>query len=212
MKSESLTVERNESYWKDDPETGQRLPYLDSVQFRFVADDAAAREAFAAREGEVLNPAAEVDTIAALTALETDGATVEVVNGPIWEHLNFQFGPGRLDRNPTSCSESQSMRMAVARAVDRERLTDELVGGFVEPLSSYVDAFSPSLSQGAWAGLVVDPEAAAAHYADALAETGRECTVVFSTTSNNAARVAMSDPPESAAGERLQKLFLDYRP
>ncbi len=192
-KGESLTVERNENYWKNDPETGQQLPYLDSVQFLFVADDAAAQEAFAARDGHIVQPEADVTTITALTALEADGATVEVVSGPIWEHLNFQFGPGRLDRNPTSCTESLSMRSAVATAVDRESITEELLGGFVQPLSSYVDAFTPSLSQGAWGDLTVDPELANQLYADAVAETGQDCTAVFSTTSNNSARVALSE-------------------
>jgi len=192
-KGEFITLEKNPNYWKTDEETGQALPYLDTVTFRFIGETEAIINAFKAREVDIINPDPNTDNIATLQALEPDGASVEVLNGPIWEHLNFQFGPGRLDRNENSCNDNGDMRFAVAQAVDKTVLTDEILAGQVEPLSSYVDAFSPTLSQGAWNQYSYDPAAAAASYATAVAATGKECSVVFSTTSNNAARVTMSE-------------------
>jgi peptide/nickel transport system substrate-binding protein len=192
-KGEFITLEKNPNYWKMDEETGQQLPYLDTVTFRFIGETEAIINAFKAREVDIINPDPNTDNISTLQALEPDGAAVEVLNGPVWEHLNFQFGPGRLDRNPNSCTENYNMRLAVAQAVNKTVLTDEILAGQVEPLSSYVDAFSPTLSQGAWDQYAYDPAAAEASFATAIAETGTACEIVFSTTSNNAARVTMSE-------------------
>ena len=104
-RGDSLTVVRNDEYWKTDPESGQQLPYLDSVTFRFITEAATAQDAFTARDGDIITPEATVPVVESLRALESDGAAVEVVSGPTWEHLNFQFGPGRLYRKPSSCTD-----------------------------------------------------------------------------------------------------------
>ena len=38
-KEDRIVVERNENYWKIDVETGQQLPYLDTVEFRFLPEE-----------------------------------------------------------------------------------------------------------------------------------------------------------------------------
>ena len=192
-KGEFVTVVRNDNYWKTDEETGQQLPYLDEVTFRFIPETESIINAFRAREVDAINPPPNTETIETLQALEPEGARVEVVAGPVWEHANFQFGPGRLDKNPNSCNEIYEMRLAVAQTIDKQVLTDEILAGQVEPLESYVDAFSPALSQQSWSQYTVDPTAAAENYAAAVEAAGRECSVVFSTTSNNDARVKMSE-------------------
>jgi peptide/nickel transport system substrate-binding protein len=191
-KGEFLTLERNESYWKVDPITGQSLPYLDEVIFRFIPSTEGLINAFSGRELDVIQPPPDTETIQQLQALEPAGARVEVLSGPVWEHLSFQFGQGRLERNPSSCSENLNLRTAVAHAIDRTKLTDELLAGQVEPMSSYVEAFSPTLSNGNWAKYEADVGKAADAYLAAVTETGKECKVVFTTTSNNDARVKMS--------------------
>ena len=190
---EFVRVVRNPNYWKTDAETGQQLPYLDSVIFKFIPETEAIITAFKAREIDIIQPPPSSETIETLQALEGEGARVEVLSGPVWEHLNFQFGPKRFDRNPNSCNENFNMRAAIAHTIDKTLLTDEILAGQVEPLQSYVEAFSPLLSQASWAQYTHDVAKATEFYAAAVAETGKECSVVFSTTSNNDARVKMSE-------------------
>ena len=184
-KGEFITLKRNPNYWKVDEETEQQLPYLESVTFDFLPDTPSMIEAFKARDIDVFSPDPTIDNIEILQAVEPQGARVEVLSGPVWEHLNFQFGPGRLDRNENSCTEVHELRLAVTQTIDKDLLTNDIFGGEVEPLTSYVDAFSPTLSQQAWSQYPYDPDAAADSYAKAIETTGRECSVVFTTTSDS---------------------------
>lgn len=192
-KGEFVKLVRNDNYWKTDPETGQQLPYLDDVIFKFIPETESIINAFKAREVDVIQPPPNTETIETLQALESEGARVEVLSGPVWEHANFQFSDGRFDMNENSCNENLAMRQAVGFTIDKQLLVDEILAGQVEPLDSYVDAFSPTLSQEAWAQYATDPAKAAELYAQAVEETGKDCSVVFSTTSNNDARVKMSE-------------------
>jgi peptide/nickel transport system substrate-binding protein len=192
-KGEFLTVTRNDNYWKTDEEAGQQLPYLDSVTFKFIPETESILTAFQAREVDVIAPPPNTDAIETVQTLEPEGARVEVLSGPVWEHVNFQFGPNRFEKNPNSCNDQYEMRLAVAQTIDKQILTDEILAGQVEPLESYVSAFAPTLSSDAWAQYTVDNAAAAENYATAVANSGTECAVVFSTTSNNDARVKMSE-------------------
>jgi peptide/nickel transport system substrate-binding protein len=178
-KGEFVKLVRNDSYWKTDVETGQQLPYLDSVVFTFIPETTSLVDAFKTREVDVIQPRPKLEPITeiieTLRALESEGARVEVLSGPVWEHLNFQFGNARFDRNENSCNESLAMRQAVGHAVDKQLLVDELLDGQVEPLDSYVTAFSPKLSQDSWAQYIFDPTVAGELYAAAVEETGKEC-------------------------------------
>ncbi len=190
---EFVRVVRNDNYWKTDAETGQALPYLDSVTFKFIPETESIITAFKAREIDIIQPPPNSETIETLQALEPEGARVEVLSGPVWEHLNWQFGQKRFERNENSCNESYNMRKAVAHTIVKTTLTDEILAGQVEPLDSYVDPFAPTLSLSAWAQYQPDVALATEAYAAAVEETGKECSVVFSTTSNNDARVKMSE-------------------
>ncbi len=193
VKGESITMVRNDNYWKTDPETGQQLPYLDSVTFEFIPEIDSIINAFEAREVDIIQPPPSTETIATLKTLEPEGARVEVLSGPIWEHVGFQFSDVRFGRNESSCNESLNMRQAIGHAIDKQLLVDEILAGQVEPLDSYVDAFSPTLSQEAWSQYDYDPARAGELYAAAVEETGKECAVVFTTTSNIESRVTMSE-------------------
>lgn len=192
-KGESITLRRNPNYWKIDSETEQQLPYLDSVTFLFEADSPAMIEAFKARDIDVFSPRATVENVQALRSLESEGALVETLSGPVWEHLNFQFGPGRLEMNETSCSEVYEMRLAIAESVDRDAITKDILGGMIGPLQSHVDTFSPAISQGAWSQFAFDPLAAARNHAIAVETAGRECSVTFTANIENDERVRLSE-------------------
>ena len=197
QKGEFVSVTRNENYWKTDPETGQQLPYLDRVIFRFIPETASLINAFKAREVHIINPPPAIETIEDLQTLESDGASVEVLSGPIWEHLNFQFGENRFVKNENSYNEFIEYRKMVAHLIDKDRIVNEILRGQVEPMSSYVDAFSPTLSGAAWDQYDYNVETAQQYYDDLCAREDTDCdampvTTVFSTTSNNDARVTLS--------------------
>lgn len=190
---ESISLVRNPRYWKRDAVTDQKLPYLTSVTFEFMEDTSAMTTAFKARDIDMFSPDPTIGDIEALRTLEPEGAHIDVVSGPVWEHLNFQFGPGRLDRNDDTCNDILEMRLAVAQTLNKDLITEDVLGGQVEPLQSYVDPYSPAISGQAWLQYSFDPVAAAENYAKAVVEAGKECSVVFTTTSDNDARVRTSE-------------------
>ena len=197
QRGESVRLVRNEGYWRTDPESGERLPHLDSVVIRFYPDRAAVLDAFRAREVQVVAVGEDLDLIEDLRALEDEGVSVEVVPGPTWEHLAFQFGENRLVRNPGSYNLHLNFRRAVAHAVDRRLIVEELFGGLVEPMSSHIDAFSPERSGATWDRYEYDPAQAREYLAALCAEEGVDCGtvppgVVFTTTFNSPTRLALS--------------------
>ena len=201
QKGDSVRLVRNDNYWKKDPETDQQLPYLDSVVFKFYPDGASLIEAFKAREVDVVSPAVAAELIVAtiedLKALEPDGAVVDVMPGTTWEYLAFQFGVNAQQRNPGSYNQHLNYRKAVAHAIDRQRIVDELLGGLGEPLSSYLDAFRPAWSGAAWDQYDFDL-AETQRYLDALcAEPDVDCEAVppkavFTTILNSPSRVELA--------------------
>jgi peptide/nickel transport system substrate-binding protein len=196
-KGEFIRLVRNPNYWKVDPATGQQLPYLDEVIFRFIPDTTALINAWKARELDVINPPPDVGQIEDLLTLESEGASVEVLGGPIWEHLSFQLGDGRLLRNPGSYNEHIEFRQAVAHAIDKDRIVDELLAGQVEPLDSYVEAYSPAWSNATWAQYDYNPATSMELLTALCAKEGVDCVAnppkaVFTTTTA-AIRVLLSE-------------------
>jgi peptide/nickel transport system substrate-binding protein len=198
QKGEFIRVVRNDNYWKTDAETGQQLPYLDSVVFRFIPETESLITAFRSRELDVIQPPPATETIETLQALEPEGAKVEVLSGPVWEHLSFTVGEASLDRNPDSSNQYLNYRKAVAHAVDKDLIVDEILAGQVEPLYSWVTPYSPTLSNDDWLQYDYNPDTAMGYLDDLCEELSRDCaanpiTTVFTTTSNNDARVKLSE-------------------
>jgi ABC-type transport system substrate-binding protein len=180
-----IVMVRNANYWKTDEAGGLQLPFLDGVEFRFSAETSSLIRAFANRDIDVFHPPPSIrDVINTLEKLEAEGATVTVLPGRVWEHINFQFGPGRFELSPNSCNENLAFRRAIMHAVDRDAATSAIFGDLNTPVGSYVDAFSPTLATDAWARYPYDPDLARELYAQAVEETGRACTAVFSTSAN----------------------------
>jgi peptide/nickel transport system substrate-binding protein len=184
--NKTVTLARNDRYWKTDPATGMQLPYLDRVEFQFIPEIERIVSAFRTREVDVIQPPALVQgTIEPLQKLESDGAIIDVIPGPVWEHVNFQFSDERLDRSPNSCNDDLVFRRAVMHAIDRDAAAESAFPGYGIAMQSYVEAFKPSISTDAWDRYPYDPEAAAALYQTAVEEAGHECTAVFNTTGNS---------------------------
>jgi len=126
-------------------------------------------------------------------ASDQDPPVVALGTG-VWEHLAFQFGPGRLDRNADSLNEYLDFRKAVAHAIDRNALAAAADG---IPLDSYVSTFDQAWSTDAWAQYDYNPGKAQALLDGLCAQLARDCaanppTVVITTTSNNDTRVEAS--------------------
>ncbi len=211
-RGERIVVERNDNYWKTDQETGQQLPYLDAVEFRFIPEAEEIIRSFQRREVQVIQPPPFSATIDELVALESEGAAVDVVPGPVWEHLNFQFGPGRLGMNAASVNSNLDYRRAVAHLVDRDAIA-AAVSAYAQPLSSYVDVFTPGLSQHAWDRYPYDPGKAEQLLLKVKAAEGIDSVVaVFSTTSNGDTRIIVSEtlrPMFEAVGIEYQTQLQD---
>ena len=131
---QSLRLVRNDNYWKTDPETGERLPYLDSLVVRFYPDQAALLEAFRGREVQAITLPEDVAIVEEIRQLEAEGALVDVVAGPTWEHLAFQFG----ENNPNvgSLNAHLDFRRAVAYLIDREAIAAQGFWESEQPLDS----------------------------------------------------------------------------
>ncbi|MCP4307268.1 MAG: hypothetical protein GY788_20845 [bacterium] len=172
---------RNENYWKQDAETGDQLPYLDSVVFRFIPETESIIYSFTQREVDVIQPPPALDTIERLRDLESAGVEVQVRAGPVWEHLNFQFGPA--NRNEDSLNQYTAFRQAIAYAMERDVMA-ALVGW--QPITSILD---PGRTDGPWEQYGYEIDRAETLLAEACTVAGRDCgaqppRVVFSTTSN----------------------------
>ncbi len=211
--SESMTFIRNDAYWKTDRETGTLLPFLDEVEFRFIEDPAERLAAFRSGEIDIMQGSEGMPSAEEATALRTLGAAVDTEGGPVWIHLNFQFGPGRLDRNPDSLNEYRDYRQAVAFAIDRDRIAQELYGGLAESLDSYSSIYNSAVSQHPWAPYAFDPakadELLAAADADRDADENRgpgELKVIFTVNGSNEDRLRLSE----MLGEMLNSVGMDF--
>ncbi|MDJ0663589.1 MAG: ABC transporter substrate-binding protein [Acidimicrobiia bacterium] len=189
QRGEYVRLVRNANYWKRADDGGQ-LPYLDEVTFRFIPETESLVYAFTQREVDVIQPPPAPEIIARLRGLESAGAEVQVRAGPVWEHLNFQFGPA--NRNAESLNRYLAFRQAVAYAISADELA-RLVGW--QPISSIID---PGIGDGPWAQYGQDLAKARDLLAIACEQAGRLCpakppVMTFSTTSNADARPKIAD-------------------
>jgi len=160
-----LSLVRNPAYWRTSPE-GAALPYLDRVVFRFYEPgeeaDPRVLDAFTLGDLDVVTLAAAQDRAAPYRGLE--GTVVETYPGPVWEFLNFQFGPG--NRNPLSQNRYLDLRRAVAHAIDRDALA---VARGTAPVTSVLQRYGLGSAAGAWDRYAFDIEEVRARL-DALSD------------------------------------------
>ena len=145
---QSITMVRNDEYWKTDAETGQQLPYLDRLVFEVAAGPGGVVAGFQTGHFDIVAVPTDPTVISALEAL--DGVEVQVGRGPTWEHLSFQFGPGRFERNPDSLNEYLGYRRAVAHAIDRGKIASAVSGGLIPVLDSPLSIVWPAAVSPGW--------------------------------------------------------------
>ncbi len=144
---------RNEGFWEVD-DLGNQLPYLDSVEILFFSGDEALLAAFRLQTVDAAPVAADPTVLA-----EFDGSPsidLQVVGGPEYEHLGFEFGPGRFEANPGSMNESRSFREFVARAMDRSAIVSDVLFERVPVLDTVVGMSWPGASSSRWSEYIGD--------------------------------------------------------
>jgi ABC-type transport system substrate-binding protein len=175
---------RNEWYWVADPETGQQTPFWDGIRRIILPDREEAWDYFLQTpEADFITHAVTGETVGDIAAHDL----IVVPLGGRFEHIGFNFGPGRFEANPDSLVEHLAFRRAIAHALDRQRIADEVYGGHIDAIESYVTLFSPSHSTDAWSRYEYDPSKARQLLSDLCAELERDCveeppTMTFSTT------------------------------
>jgi len=183
----SMTFKRNLSYWRRDETTDRRLPYFGDAEFLFTEDAAAAADAFSARVAQVINPPPTLEDVPFDEWTER-GADVQLISGPVWEHLNFQFGPA--NRNASTLNGLLEFRQAIAYAIDRRALLDDAGYPQLEVLDGFLMRFNVTASSEPWSAYVPDRDRAVELLAAACERADRDCeaepiVVLYSSTAND---------------------------
>lgn len=110
-KGQDLTITRNDNWWGDDE------PNLDEIVFRFIEDSNSQLQALQGQEIDAIDPQPQLDFVEQVEADES--LTAEIGNGPVWEHIDFNFVVEPLDQ--------LFVREAIAMGIDRETIVQELI-------------------------------------------------------------------------------------
>ena len=140
---EKIVLERNKYYWKVDQQ-GNRLPYLDQIEFRFVPAEDAQVARFIAGEADILNRVGARNFELLRNETRTKGEQLEDV-GPGLEYnfLFFNLGPVDAARFPEIASRQAwfrdaKFRRAISAVVDREAIVRLVYGGRASALWGHV--------------------------------------------------------------------------
>ena len=143
QRGQRLVLKRNESYWAEPA-------HLDEVILTFPGDAQAQIDALVAGDADVAGPRANREQMTQLE--DADATAVDVRAGLQWESLDFNLATPPTNR--------AFVRMAVARAIDRDSLVRAMAGE-AQPLNNvlllgghpaYTDHWSSAISY--------DPQAA----------------------------------------------------
>ncbi|MGZ8784902.1 MAG: ABC transporter substrate-binding protein [Acidimicrobiia bacterium] len=199
LPGEWITLNRNDQFWGIDAETGQDLPYLDHLVFEVAPTSEGPVAGFQTGAFDVIAVPPDPVAISELEALE--GVDVQIGWGPSWEHLSFQFGPGRFERNADSVNEYLDYRRAVAHAIDRGQIAAAVSGGLVPALDSPLSVMWPAAATAGWSAYQGDLDATT-QALDAL-RVGVEVSVPGSVLIIN------NTPERTTAAADLATMFAD---
>jgi peptide/nickel transport system substrate-binding protein len=193
---QSVRFVRNEAYGRVD-ELGDKLPYLDSVKVAFYPGDDALLAAFRLQAVDAALVAADP---ALLDEFDLSASIdLQIAAGPEYEHIGFEFGPGRFEANPGSMNESLAFREFVARAIDRPAIVSDVLANRVPVLDTVVGMSWPAASAAAWSAYTVDETVQAELLATAIEDLEPTSATVDFATSTSLERTQI-------AGALLQRL------
>jgi peptide/nickel transport system substrate-binding protein len=131
---ESLVLERNPFYWKVDG-TGRRLPYLDTIEFRFAGSEDAQLLRFVNGDAGMLSGLGARNFEFLKQERRTRGAQlVDAGPGLEYNFLFFNLRPGAEGGDPAfrvrqGWFAQDAFRQAVSAAIDREGIVRLVYGG-----------------------------------------------------------------------------------
>jgi peptide/nickel transport system substrate-binding protein len=140
---ERIVLERNPYYWKTDPQ-GNRLPYLDALEFRLVPMEETQVMRFIGGEMDILNrlDARNFDLLHK-EARTKDDQIVDAGPGLDYNFLFFNLGPVDVRQSPDIAARQAwfrkvEFRQAISYAVDRDAIVRLVYGGRAAPLWGHV--------------------------------------------------------------------------
>lgn len=177
---DKLVVKRNPNYWMKDAK-GNAMPYLDEIEFRVIEDGPARGDALRAGDVDMISTS-DANVIAEFQdenefpiILQEDFAETFYV----LMHLS----------KPDSPLKDRRVRCAMLQAIDKQELIDITGGGILEPANGPFSKGQEGYLEDN-GSLPMDKEAAAAAIAEYEAETGKQVTINYSTTTSSTALLA----------------------
>lgn len=184
-RGQRLVLEANGEYWGDAPE-------IETVSYDFIEDTNSLIAAMQSGEVDFINPPIDVGLIERLEEIE--GTQTASQPGTTYEHIAFN----------TEKVDNVDLRKAIAYGIDRERITQELLQGEVDPLNSVLVPDQEPYFTPAWEEYTYDPERAEELVQQAEAD-GADTSIEFSTTSGEALRENLQE----IAQQQLQEIGID---
>ncbi len=183
VKGDSITLERNDGYWGTPA-------WLDKVVFKWIPDTNTQIAQMKTGEVDAVNPSPDPALIEQLEAI--DGVSVQADAGTIWEHFAFNVSKAPVD--------DVKVRQAIAYAIDRQKIVDEVMLGQVKPLNSILVPEQPQFYIPAWEKYTYDAAKATALLEEAgwkkgsdgiYEKGGKKLTLEWKTTAGNKGREKM---------------------
>jgi peptide/nickel transport system substrate-binding protein len=168
---DKLVVTRNPNYWATDAD-GNSLPYLDSIEFRVIADSQVRAEALESGDVDLIST-----SDAGVVSDFVDHDTLELLQQDTFTETNYILFHLTEAGGPL---QDQSVRCALGQAIDKQDLIDVIAKGYSTPANG---PFSPG-QEGYLednGSLPYDPDAAAAAI-EAYEAANGPITINYSTT------------------------------
>jgi peptide/nickel transport system substrate-binding protein len=178
----SMKLKANPDYWIDAPD-GKPYPYVDAIEFRPISNDEARVAALRSGDLNIMHSSSAADIAGNLRQLRDAGSINLLVSKEYTETTYFMLN---VESAPFDV---QANRVAVAQAIDRERINEEANLSFPEIANGpFVEGVPGHLDDNGFPGY--DPEAAKAHVA-AMKERGEDTTFRL-LSSNNPSTIRVS--------------------
>lgn len=134
--------------------------------------------------------------------LDDPNVEVTTVAAGTWEHLTFHYGDARFRVNPDSLVDHLDFRLAVAHALDRDRIAREAPEAPGVRVDSIIEAFSPTLSVPGGLPYSYDPDRARELLDELCGRLDRDCTV-------DPPSLVFTYPPAPSSRARLATLVAE---